>query len=299
MSTGRFRSNGVVRKCSSIAWKPASSSREALRPDGEHRREADRRVHRVAAADPVPEAEHVGGVDPELRRPPRRSSRRRRSASRSRLVAERGERPLARGLRVRHRLERRERLRGDDEERLVGGQVARRLGEVGRVDVRDEAEGQVAPRVVPQRLVRHHRPEVGAADADVDDVADRLARMALPLPERTRSANAAIRSRTSWTSATTSTPSTTSDVARRHAQRDVEDRAVLGDVDPLAAEHRARCCSAGRTPRRAGRAAERSRPSPGSSSSRGRGRHPRRRAARHASGSSANRSRRCRSRISA
>ena len=57
-------------------------------------------------------------------------------------------------------------------------------------------------------------------------------------PERTRSANAAIRSSTSCTSATTSTPSTTSEVALRHPQRDVQHRAVLGDVDPLAAEHR-------------------------------------------------------------
>ena len=39
---------------------------EVVRADGEHGREADRRVHRVAAADPVPEAEHVGGVDAEL-----------------------------------------------------------------------------------------------------------------------------------------------------------------------------------------------------------------------------------------
>ena len=34
---------------------------------------------------------------------------------------------------------------------------------------------------MPQRLVRHDRPEVGAADADVHDVADRLAGMARPL----------------------------------------------------------------------------------------------------------------------
>ena len=62
-----------------------------------------------------------------------------------------------------------------------GVEVARRLGEVGAVDVGDEAERQVAPRVVAQRLVGHHRPEVGAADADVDDVADRLAGVALPV----------------------------------------------------------------------------------------------------------------------
>ena len=97
------------------------------------------------------------------------------------LVAERGERPRARRVRVRHRLERRERLRRDDEQRLVRREVAGRLDEVGRVDVRDEAEREVAPRVVAQRLVCHHRAEVGAADADVHDVADRLARVALPL----------------------------------------------------------------------------------------------------------------------
>ena len=40
---------------------------EMFGADGDHRREPDRRVHRVAPADPVPEREHVGGVDAELR----------------------------------------------------------------------------------------------------------------------------------------------------------------------------------------------------------------------------------------
>ena len=39
---------------------------ERLGPDRDHRREADRGVHRVPAADPVPEAERVRRVDPEL-----------------------------------------------------------------------------------------------------------------------------------------------------------------------------------------------------------------------------------------
>jgi hypothetical protein len=34
--------------------------------------------------------------------------------------------------------------------------------------------------VVAQRLVGHHRPEIGAADPDVDDRFDRLARMSRP-----------------------------------------------------------------------------------------------------------------------
>ena len=56
-----------------------------------------------------------------------------------------------------------------------------RLHEVGGVDVGDEAEGHVAPAVVAQGLVGHDRPQIGAADAHVDHVADGLARVALPL----------------------------------------------------------------------------------------------------------------------
>ena len=40
---------------------------EIVRADGDHGREPDRRIHRIAPADPVPEAEHIGRVDAELR----------------------------------------------------------------------------------------------------------------------------------------------------------------------------------------------------------------------------------------
>ena len=65
-STGRFCSNGAVRKCSSIGVEAGEHLAELLGPDRDHERQADRRVVRVAAADPVPEAEHVRGVDAEL-----------------------------------------------------------------------------------------------------------------------------------------------------------------------------------------------------------------------------------------
>ena len=126
------------------AWKPASISPNRSAPIDDHQRQPDRRVEGVAAADPVPEPEHVVGVDAELRRPrrwstPRRSAwrpprRRRASASdQSRAV-----------LGVGHRLERGERLRHDDEERLGRVEVVHRLPEVGAVDVGHEAERQVA-----------------------------------------------------------------------------------------------------------------------------------------------------------
>ena len=57
-------------------------------------------------------------------------------------------------------------------------------------------------------------------------------------PLRTRSAKAAIRSSTAWTSGTTSSPSTRIDAPSRRAQRHVQHGALLGDVDLLAAEHR-------------------------------------------------------------
>ena len=64
ISTGRFWSNGCVRRCSSISCMPASISANRSRrlPPS---RQADGRVVRVAAPDPVPEAEHVLGVDAE------------------------------------------------------------------------------------------------------------------------------------------------------------------------------------------------------------------------------------------
>ena len=126
-STGRLRSNGAVRKCSSISWKPASIARKFVGSDGEHRRQADGRIHRIAAAHPVPEAEHVCGVDAELRHL-RRVGRHGDEMLRHRLgvAAQPAQRPVARGMRVGHRLERRERLRRDDEQRLRGVEVRAR-----------------------------------------------------------------------------------------------------------------------------------------------------------------------------
>ena len=91
------------------------------------------------------------------------------------------QRPLACGAGVGHRFQRRERLGRDDEERLRRVEIADRFGEVGAIDVRDEPEGEAALAVVPERLVGHDRPEIGATDADVDDVADRLAGVAFPV----------------------------------------------------------------------------------------------------------------------
>ena len=139
---------------------------------------------------------------------------------------------------VGHRLEGGEGLRGDDEERLLGVEVPGLLDEVGAVDVGDEAEGHLAARVVAQRLVGHHRPEVRAADADVDHVADRLARVSLPLARADPLGEG--RHPVEHLVDLLDDVLAVDDqrTVPRHPQRDVEHGAVLGDVDVLAAEHR-------------------------------------------------------------
>ena len=64
--TGAFFSSGAVRKCSSIAWPPASISSKLSIPIDQRDGEPDRAPERVAPADPVPELEHVLGSMPNF-----------------------------------------------------------------------------------------------------------------------------------------------------------------------------------------------------------------------------------------
>ena len=140
---------------------------------------------------------------------------------------------------VGQRLQRGERLGRDDEQGRGRVQVGGLLGDVGRVDVGDEAHLEPRLHERLERLVHHHRAEVGAADADVDDGLDRVPRSRRSTRRlRTLSANAYTLVSTSCTSATTSTPSTSRVVPAWLAKRGVQHRPVLGDVDVLAGEHR-------------------------------------------------------------
>ena len=154
------------------------------------------------------------------------------------LVSERVERPLTCRLRVRHRLERREGLRRDDEQGVGRIEIARGLGEVGAVHVRHEAEGQVARAVVLQRLVGHDRTEIGAADPDIDDRAHAPAGVPAPPPvpdlvgERGHPIEHLVHVRHDVLAVEDDRR------AARRAKRDVEHRALFRRVDSLAAEHR-------------------------------------------------------------
>src|SRR3954463_12461704 len=91
------------------------------------------------------------------------------------------ERPCTCGLSVGHGLERGECFGRDDEQRLGGIEILNSLGEVGAIDVRNEAEGEIALGVMLERLIGHDGTEVGAADADVHDIADALSCVTLPV----------------------------------------------------------------------------------------------------------------------
>ena len=205
--------------------------------DRDHRREADGRVHRVATADPVPELEHVRGVDAELVHllGVRRDGD--EVLGDRRLVPQGAQAPGARRAGVGHRLEGREGLRRDDEQRLRRVEVAGGLGEVGAVDVGDEPEGQAPVAVEPEGLVGHHRAEVRAADADVDDVADALAGMTRPrapshpVGELGHPVEHGVNGRHHVLAVDEDR------LPLRGAKSHVQDGALLGDVDLLPPEH--------------------------------------------------------------
>ena len=155
---------------------------ELLGADRDHCGETDRGIHRVTAADPIPKPEHVGRVDAE-----RgdffgiRGDGHEMLGDCLNIAAQSLKDPLTRALRIRHGLERREGLRGDDEECLGRIEIAHRLGEVGPVDIGDEAECQFGIAVVAERLVGHDGPEVGSPDSHIDDVFDFFPSEPLPL----------------------------------------------------------------------------------------------------------------------
>src|SRR5215469_11797698 len=159
----------------------AQHGTEILGADGQYGGKADGGVHRIAPANPVPEAEHVFSVDAEfgnLRGV--RGNGDEMFRNRLFIAAETFERPFARGVGVGHGLKGSERFRGNDKERFGRIEIDNGFGKVCAVDVGDETEGHAAFAVMLQRLVRHYRTEVRAADTNVDDIADALTCVAGP-----------------------------------------------------------------------------------------------------------------------
>ncbi len=218
--------------------EPGKELAEVVGADGEHERQADRRVDRVASADPVPEAEHVVRVDAERADLLLVGRDGHEVLPHGRLVAaETGQQPLPGRARVGQGLEGRERLRRDDEQRLGGVEVDGRLAKVGAVDVRDEPEAHRPVAVVRQRLGGHRGPQVRPADPDVDDVPQPLPGMteALAVAHGGGECGHAVEGLVDLADHVDAVDD--QPVIARHAQGDVQHRAVLGDVDVLAGHH--------------------------------------------------------------
>jgi hypothetical protein len=119
---------------------------EILRADREHRREADRRIHRITPADPIPKLKHVSAVDAELGHFLRIRRDGHKMLRHGLFIAiQSSQRPGAGGLGIGHRFKRGESLGRDDEQCLGWVQIANGLGEVRVIDVGDETESQTPP----------------------------------------------------------------------------------------------------------------------------------------------------------
>jgi len=155
-----------------------------------------------------------------------------------RLDAEGRQQPGPGRAGVGQRLLRGEGLGRDDEQGLGGIEIVHGLGEVAAVDVGDEAERELAVGIVPQRRGGHHRPQVRATDADVDDAANPLARVtepfapAHPLAEGRHPVEHLVHAGHHVR------PVEDDRLGPRGPQRHVQHRAILGGVDPRAREHR-------------------------------------------------------------
>ena len=145
---------------------------------------------------------------------------------------------LPRRGRIGHRLERREGLRGDDEQRLARIEALGCLGEIGAVDIGDEAGLDIGVAVDAQRAVGHLRPEIRAADADIDDIADALAGVSLPGagPDRVGEGRHPVEHGVHFGHDVLAVDEDR--LIARGPQRHMQDGAVFADVDLLASEHR-------------------------------------------------------------
>ncbi len=204
--------------------------------DGDGDRQPDRRPQRVTTADPVPEHEHVVGLDAEALHSGGVGGHGHEVAADGRL-AQRVDQPRAGRGGVGHRLLGGEGLGGDDEERRGRIDRLERLAEVRAVDVGDEVHPRALAAVRRQCVGDHRWPEIGAADADVDDVADAIAAGAGPRARTDRGAER-VDVRPGRVDLGHHVASTDDQRLRsRPAQRDVQHGALFGLVDRRAGEH--------------------------------------------------------------
>ena len=160
---------------------PLQQFGKILEPDSAGDREPDGRPQRIAPTDPVPEDKHILPVDPEFLDFFDIGRERRKVPGHMSSVPGAVQEPPAGRVGIGHGFLGRKGLGGNHEERGLGIQVPQGFADVRPVDVRHEMDGRLVG-IGFKALGDHHRPEVGPADADVDDIGDFFAGVALPLP---------------------------------------------------------------------------------------------------------------------
>ena len=162
------------------------------------------------------------------------------------IAAQSSQRPLASRVSVCHCFQGCEGFRRDDEKCFRRVEVTDRFGKIGAINVGDKTESHGSIAVVLERLVGHDRTQVRAADADVNHIADALAGVSLPIT--TSHAVGKIRHPVEHGMDFRHHVLSVNDngFVSRRAQSDVQDCALLGDVDFLAAEHGIDACSQAR-----------------------------------------------------
>ncbi|GIX37577.1 MAG: hypothetical protein KatS3mg127_0816 [Silanimonas sp.] len=137
---------------------------EAVLPQGQQHREAHRRPQRVAAAHPVPHRQHTGRIDAEGLGLRHVGAHRVQTLATAQPVAH--QRAIEQGLLGAEAL-------GDEDGRgarwiEAGQQPGGGMG----IDIAEEVQAEAAIAEIAQGVHRQPRTEIGAADADVDDIGD-------------------------------------------------------------------------------------------------------------------------------
>ena len=211
--------------------------REGRHADVQGNRQTDRRPQGIAPADPVPEAEHVLRVDAELGHPAGIGGHRHEVARNVLLLTAVVEEPGARAGGVAQGLLGGEGLGHHDEQRRLRIDPVQHVGQRCAVHVGHEVHRQALVANRAQRFADHLRPEVGAADADVHDVGDRLAAVALPAAAAHPVGEAAHLVEHVAHPRHHVLAADQDGLVAACAQRPVQHRAVLGDVHRRAGEH--------------------------------------------------------------
>ena len=152
---------------------------EVVEAHGQDDGQTDRRPQGVAAADPVPELEHIRGINAELA-DRFTVGRQRREVFRHVLVVARGfQEPVARAVGVGHGFLSGEGFGRNQEQGGFRVHVLQHFGDVGAIDVRHKVHIEVV-FIRAQRFGHHERAEVRTADTDVHHVGNRFAGVAFP-----------------------------------------------------------------------------------------------------------------------